>query len=80
MADVADGGGPTERSNASGSRHLPVTEAVAQVNPIVGGASVGRGGVATWVYGQWGLFNDYRIRYYAAKASGRTKGTINPMR
>jgi len=31
------------------------------------------------VYGQWGLFNDYRIRY-PAKASGRTKGTITPMR
>jgi RNA-directed DNA polymerase len=30
------------------------------------------------VYGQWGLFNDYRIRYLA-KASGQTKGIITPM-
>lgn len=33
------------------------------------------------VYGEWGLFNDYRIRYYAAaKASDRPSGTITPMR
>jgi len=32
------------------------------------------------VYGKWGLFNDYRIRYYGgAKAGGRAKGTITPM-
>ena len=31
------------------------------------------------VYRKWGLFNDYRIRYYAAaKASGRPNGTITP--
>ena len=33
------------------------------------------------VYGEWGLFNDYRIRYYgAAKASDRPSGIITPMR
>jgi len=41
-------------------------------------------GWARWssdvVYGRWGLFNDYRIRYYAAaKAGARREGTINPM-
>jgi RNA-directed DNA polymerase len=41
-------------------------------------------GWARWssdvVYGQWGLFNDYRIRYYAAaKAGAPAEGIINPM-
>jgi len=41
-------------------------------------------GWARWssdvVYGQWGLFNDYRIRYYAAaKAGAPPKGIINLM-
>jgi len=32
------------------------------------------------VYTMWGLFNDYRIRYYAAaKASAPPEGTITPM-
>jgi RNA-directed DNA polymerase len=32
------------------------------------------------VYGNWGLYADYQVRYYAvAKASGRAKGTITPM-
>ncbi|HJW74792.1 MAG TPA: group II intron maturase-specific domain-containing protein, partial [Thermoleophilia bacterium] len=32
------------------------------------------------VYQGWGLFNDYRIRYYsAAKASALPRGTITPM-
>ena len=32
------------------------------------------------VYRKWGLYNDYRIRYYAAaKASGRPNGNITPM-
>ncbi|WP_275902310.1 group II intron maturase-specific domain-containing protein [Myxococcus vastator] len=33
------------------------------------------------VYRMWGLFNDYRIRYYtAAKAGALPKGIITPMR
>ena len=41
-------------------------------------------GWARWssdvVYGRWGLFNDYRIRYYAAaKAGAWREGIINPM-
>jgi RNA-directed DNA polymerase len=31
------------------------------------------------VYRKWGLYNDYRVRYYAAKASGPPSGIINPM-
>jgi RNA-directed DNA polymerase len=32
------------------------------------------------VYKVWGLFNDYRIRYYAAaKASAPPEGIITPM-
>jgi len=33
------------------------------------------------VYGSWGLFNDYQVRYYAAlKAGLPTSGTITPVR
>jgi RNA-directed DNA polymerase len=33
------------------------------------------------VYGAWGLFDDYRITYYAPlKAGGRSSGTITPAR
>ena len=98
------------------SQHLPVREAVAQVNPILRGwvnyFRVGNSsrafdkvrfhverkvrryavkklkrkgfGWTRWssdvVYKVWGLFNDYRIRYYdAAKAGALPKGTITPM-
>ncbi len=99
------------------SQHLPVREAVAQVNLILRGwvnyFRVGNSsrafdklkfhverkvrrfavkklkrkgfGWTRWssdvVYKMWGLFNDYRIRYYVeAKASERPKGIITPMR
>jgi RNA-directed DNA polymerase len=98
------------------SQHLPVREAVAQVNPILRGwvnyFRVGNSsrafdkvkfhverkvrryavkklkrkgfGWARWssdvVYKMWGLFNDYRIRYYAAaKAGAPPEGIITPM-
>ena len=33
------------------------------------------------VYGAWGLFDDYRITYYALlKASGQSSGNITPVR
>jgi RNA-directed DNA polymerase len=99
------------------SQHLPVQEAVAQVNPILRGwvnyFRVGNSsrafdkvkfhverkvrrfavkklkrkgfGWTRWssdvVYKMWGLFNDYRIRYYAgAKAGALPKGIITPVR